>query len=536
MAGLNDGGFVVTWQSNGQDGALYGVYGQRYDAAGNAQGAEFQVNSYTVSNQSYANVTALADGGFVVTWRSNGQDTSNYGVYGQRYDATGVPQGGEFIVNTYTLDNQQVPSVTALAGGGFVVTWESEGQDGEGYGIYAKRYDVNGLLQGEEFKVNTTSSYHQSNASIAALADGGFVVAWQSQAGFDIFAQRYNAAGVPQGGEFQVNTLDVLYSYEPSITALADGGFVVSWSSFDGNDDEVYAQRYDANGNAVGTKLTGTGNADLINLDSGNAGLIVDGGAGNDTINGAGANDSVLGGEGNDVLNGGAGDDYLNGNFGVDKLNGGAGDDVYVIDTGGGADIITELAGQGIDSVQSIINYTLTTNVENLSLKGSATLGVGNALGNAIEGNAQYNLLDGKAGSDVLDGASGNDTLIGGLGNDLLEGGIGNDVFKFNTALSALNNVDTIVDFSVLDDTIQLSKAIFTTISAGSAAGIALNSTMFNSGAFNVAQDASDRIIYNSSTGDLYYDKDGTGASVAIKFAHLDAGLSLTNADFSVIL
>lgn len=537
---LADGSFLVSCSSNAQESGSYGIYAKHYDANGIALNVEFRVNTYVTNDQLNSSMTALADGGFVVTWVSLGQDGSSYGVYAQRYNAGDVVQGSEFRVNSTISNTQSEPCIVGLNNGGFVVTWLSNLQDSSGYGVYAQRYSADGVALGAEFKVNTTTTNNQSDPSVTALADGGFIISWTSEGqdgdAYGVYAQLYNAFGVAQGGEFQVNTYVVGNQYNSSVTGLADGGFVVSWASSgqDGDGYGIYAQRFDAAGNAVVTKLTGTANADVINLNPGDAGLVVDGAGGNDTINGAAANDTLLGGANNDSLVGGAGDDYLDGGAGVDKLIGGTGDDVYIFGTG---DTITELANAGVDTVQSSVTHTLSANVENLTLTGAAAInGTGNTQANLIIGNAGNNQLDGKTGADVIDGGTGNDTLIGGAGNDLLEGGVGNDFFRFNTALSVSTNVDEVIDFNVMDDTMQLSKTIFTTIGAGSAAGIALDSTMFNSGAFNVAQDASDRIIYNSSTGDLYYDKDGTGAAAAIKFAHLDTGLSLTHADFSVIL
>ncbi|AXY59742.1 VCBS domain-containing protein [Acinetobacter sp. WCHAc010052] len=254
VTALSDGGFVVTWQSIGQDSSGYGVYAQRYAADGQPQGGEFQVNTYTYNWQDNPSVTALSDGGFVVTWQSNGQDGSGYGVYAQRYAADGQPQGGEFKVNTYTYNWQENPSVTALSDGGFVVTWQSNGQDGLGYGIYGQRYAADGQPQGGEFKVNTYTTDGQAYSSVTALSDGGFVVTWQSNgqdgSGYGVYAQRYAADGQPQGGEFQVNTYTYNWQDSPSVTALSDGGFVVTWSSNgqDGSGFGIYAQRYDKDG------------------------------------------------------------------------------------------------------------------------------------------------------------------------------------------------------------------------------------------------------------------------------------------------
>ena len=136
-----DGAFVVVWGSNGQDGSSFGVFGQRYDSAGQAVGTEFQVNSYTTSYQRSPAVTVGADGAFVVVWASNGQDGSGYGVFGQRYDSAGQAAGAEFPVNSYTLDRQGYPAVTAGMNGAFVVVWLSEGQDGSaGPGVFGQRF------------------------------------------------------------------------------------------------------------------------------------------------------------------------------------------------------------------------------------------------------------------------------------------------------------------------------------------------------------------------------------------------------------
>ena len=141
VAAFPNGKFVVAWESNGQDGSSYGVYAQRYNAAGTAVGAEFKVNTYTTNNQMNPSVATFLDEGFVVAWESWNQDGSGDGVYAQRYDAAGTAVGAEFRVNTYTASNQWSPSVAAFPNGGFVVVWESNGQDGSDNGVYAQRYE-----------------------------------------------------------------------------------------------------------------------------------------------------------------------------------------------------------------------------------------------------------------------------------------------------------------------------------------------------------------------------------------------------------
>ncbi|MBW4543721.1 MAG: tandem-95 repeat protein [Symplocastrum torsivum CPER-KK1] len=246
----DDGDFVVTWSSNSQDGSGWGVYAQRYNAAGQALGNEFQVNSYTSGSQIYSKVAMDADGDFVVIWNSAGQDGSSYGVYAQRYSAAGEVLGGEFKVNTYTSSTQRFSSVAMDADGDFVVTWTSSGQDGSGWGVYAQRYSAAGEALGQEFRVHTFTSGSQLYSTVAMDADGDFVITWSSNAqdgsGYGVYAQRYNAAGEALGDEFQVNTYTNNSQRFSNVAMDADGDFIVNWTSNgqDGSSYGVYAQLY----------------------------------------------------------------------------------------------------------------------------------------------------------------------------------------------------------------------------------------------------------------------------------------------------
>jgi hypothetical protein len=124
IAALSGGGFVIAWAAP-QDGSAYGVIGQRFDAAGNKVGGEFVVNSYTTGDQYDPSVTGLANGGFFVVWHSADQDGSGLGVYGRCYDANGVGVGGEIRLNSTTTNDQDMPDITELANGDLLVTWRS---------------------------------------------------------------------------------------------------------------------------------------------------------------------------------------------------------------------------------------------------------------------------------------------------------------------------------------------------------------------------------------------------------------------------
>jgi hypothetical protein len=252
------GNFVAAWASVGQDGTGYGIFAQRHDASGTRLGVEFQVNSYTTADQGLPSVAVDASGSFVVVWQSYGQDGTGNGVFGQRYDATGTPQGGEQRVNTYTTGDQGLPSVAVDASGNFVVVWQSYTQDGSGYGVFARRYDATGMPQGSEFQVNSVTTYSQFSPSVASDGAGNFVVVWtsygQDGSGAGVFRQRFDASGTPQGGELQVNTYTTSDQANPGVAADGAGHFRVAWESAgqDGSNLGIFGQVYDATGTPLG--------------------------------------------------------------------------------------------------------------------------------------------------------------------------------------------------------------------------------------------------------------------------------------------
>ena len=193
------GDFVVAWQSFSQDGSSAGVFGQRFASDGTLQGSDFQVNSYTTSGQGGPSVSGVGTAGdFVVAWRDQGaQDGDSSGIFGQRFTSDGTPQGSEFQVNTYTTSNQGRTSVAGVGTtGDFVVTWFSSGQDGSGYGVFGQRFASDGTPQGSEFQVNSHTASTQTAPSVAELGTAGdFVVAWHSafQDGYQdgVFGQRF---------------------------------------------------------------------------------------------------------------------------------------------------------------------------------------------------------------------------------------------------------------------------------------------------------------------------------------------------------
>ena len=312
------------------------------------------------------------------------------------------------------------------------------------------------------------------------------------------------------------------------------------------------------------------------------------GGSGNDSLLGNGVANRLLGGSGADTMTGSGGNDTLTGGAGADNLSGGTGNDIYVADS---SDLLSELGGSGTDLVQIASSFVLGAGFENLTLTGAASVnGTGNSLSNTLRGNNGANILNGGTGSDRLLGGNGNDTyrtdggdvitelapggtdlvqssvgfvlganlenllltgagaingtgnslineirgngainsVNGGLGNDRLTGGGGADRFVFNTALGPTNR-DTITDFNPAADLIRLENAVFTGLAAG-----VLGISRFVANQTGLAEDAADRILYDTLTGRLYFDHDGQGGDARVLFAVLSTKPTLDHTDFSV--
>ena len=333
--------------------------------------------------------------------------------------------------------------------------------------------------------------------------------------------------------------------------------------------------------------ITGDAKANLLNGSNGSDTL--SGGAEDDRLLGAAGDDSLLGDNGNDELNGNSGNDHLDGGLGADIMRGGSGGDTYVVDYIG--DAVSELAGEGIDTVLSTATYVLSANVENLTLTGHAAIdATGNDLANHLEGNAAANVLDGRGGADVMKGGKGDDTYVvdnagdvvsessgqgadtvrasvsftlganvenlvlfgtaavngtgnalanaitgnagsnllsGGAGHDFLVGGAGADSFVFDVKPGKAS-ADTIGDFEAGIDRILLDADIFRKVGGD---GV-LKAKFF---ALGHAGDGNDHVIYKEQSGKLYYDSDGDGSKHGKLIAILDHAPSLDSGDFLVV-
>lgn len=254
IAILDDGGWVVTWMSDGQDGSSVGVYQQAFSAAGQPLGPESQVNFTTDNMQCEQQIAVLQGGGWVVVWQSFGQDGSANGIYQQVFDAAGDPTGAETRVNSTTANNQIFPQIAALPGGGWVITWQSYGQDGSNWGVYQQVYGADGQTVGTEARVNVATPGGQSDARIALLPGGGWVVIWhaesQNQGGLDVFQRVFTANGTALTSEMRVHVASAGHQTHGQVTPLSDGGWVVIWQSSGASGLDIFQRAFNADGTA----------------------------------------------------------------------------------------------------------------------------------------------------------------------------------------------------------------------------------------------------------------------------------------------
>ena len=275
----------------------------------------------------------------------------------------------------------------------------------------------------------------------------------------------------------------------------------------DGNDQLRGGDGYDElDGGAGNDQLFGDAGDDLLY-----------GGAGNDQLRGGEGNDVLFGDAGNDTLRGEAGDDTFYAGAGNDSMFGGAGNDTYYVEDA--KDKVKENAGEGTDEIVASYSYSLekVKNVENLTLSEDAKPlninATGNSLGNVLTGNSGNNVLKGLAGNDILVGREGDDTLIGGDGDD---------IFIFDN----LDGVDSVEDFTIGSDLLQLDALVFTSLAAGVQDANLVMGTE--------AVDSDDFLVFDADNGALYYDADGSGAEAAVQIAAVGVS-SLVAADFVVV-
>jgi hypothetical protein len=252
------GSFVVAWQSSQISANSDDIYFQRFDSSGNKVGSETRVNTHTTGTQQTPTIAMDSSGSFVVVYNSYGPDGANGGIVAQRFDASGVALGTEFVVNSHTSGAQTNPSIAMDANGNFAIAYDSHYQDGSNFGVYARRYNSAGNALGLEFQVPVSTLNSQSHPRAAYDTSGNLIFAWQSSHNSansaDIYFRRFDSAGSPLTGEILVNQFVQDSQTAPSLAVDGSGNEVVTWSSKlqDGSESGIYVRRFDSSGIPLG--------------------------------------------------------------------------------------------------------------------------------------------------------------------------------------------------------------------------------------------------------------------------------------------
>lgn len=487
---LADGSSVVVWERHGTEA---GLYVGRFDASGSAAGAIARIDGWKAA------IAALEDGGYVLAWSLQPEPNGSAAIDAQRFDAGGSPAGPVVRVAADVGDPTQAPVVAALPGGGYAVAWIEAAYPADSL-IFTRHFDSSGLPSSPATRVNTTAGPYPGEQSIAVLQDGSSVVTWTmgdpqtwpGEPGYDIYAQRFAGDGMPIGGEARVNTVTSGHQLRPDVTALADGGYLVTWMNYIYTDRSIKAQRFDAGGAAVGGEVSvnlSTPHSDAsgpVVAALADGGYVIgwtsaDGSASGITVQRFDAAGARVGGESR-VNASAAGDQtqpalaaLADGGYMVTWLS--QHGDTYAIDT------------QRFDA--------------NNLREGHLTL----------SGGADDNVLRVTSASEGVElvGGGGRDILAAAAGWDVLTGGTGGDTFEF---AAAGNGVDTITDWG-FGDRISVAGAGFTgVVTAGSGEAVALNAVQASAAAGHTT---------------LYIGTDATpGADVVIRLAGSFAADSFT--------
>ena len=519
LTALPDGRFVIIWAEvigtfDSQEGFYVyrsNIRGQVFNADGTKAGAEILVNTTTNKDQYEPTITALADGRFVVAWTDNSQaggDASSVAVRAQVFNANGTKAGAEFRVNTTTNKDQYEPTITALADGGFVVAWTDNSQAGgdtSSLAVRAQVLNANGTKVGAEFLVNTTTSNGQYQPTIAALADGGFVIAWtdvsgtgEDASGSAVRAQVFDADGTPAGSEFLVNTTTNNDQYDCRITALIDGRFVVTWTNYNETGEffenefgeyfsldssDLHAQIFNSDGTKAGDEFQlNTTSAGSQYQYSSTITSLADGGfvVAWTMIDEQQQNySSVVRAQVFNANGGKVGSELLVNIPPIDQLDYQRGPKITALadgrfliawsdhavipsaEDGGNTGIrarIFDPRTSAVDLVGTLDDDDLIGTIFNDSLSGF--FGNDKLRGAAghdrIFGEDDNDILIGDAGNDLLDGGTGNDEFRGGIGSDRLFGGVGNDLLNGGAGNDLLNggSGDDIIVIDTLRDRI----------------------------------------------------------------------------------
>ena len=577
IASLTGDRFAYVWVQN--DGALTESDGniriEVRDSAGNLLSVPIGVNEFTEGQQIQPDVIGLSDGGFVVAWASQGQDgggASSYGVVCQIYDSAGNKVPGQFLANfDYVADSQSGPSLAALEGGDFVVTWHSIHQDGSGWGIFGQRLNwSNDTLSavGSQFRINTETTGDQLGPEVVALEDGGFVVTWASidpaTGQYEVRGQRFDDLG--NEDTIHYLNIDVTLTATPGpqqVSVLIEGvpaGARLS-AGIDNGDGSWTVSDTDLSGLFLMPPLHDSSNIELTITATVTE---IATGASRSTVQQAtlqfeaAADMPTLSLDRLDfdaMLTDQDGSETLSIEF--SGLTSGFGLSAGT-DNGGGVWTLTqaELSGLSIISPASYVGdlfldvtatSTETSNNDSLSISKSLHLYYDNANGTILAysdipdhgdavlvGTAQDDFLSSRLGNDLLIGGDGNDdlhggyvapsfydrqdqdTLIGGSGDDTLQGGFGDDeltggqgadTFVYDGFVAVgvvLEGHDVITDFETGTDVLDMD-ALFDNVGFADGQGA-------REAALSVQDTGSDTVVTVSGQGNFSVTLEGVSS------------------------
>lgn len=249
------GNFVVTWTSERHDGTLRSIYARRFDSTGAALTDEFRVNVTRGGLQRNSSIAMNSSGEFVIVWEGHGPRDSR-GVYARKYSASGDTVGPDIRVNDVITGNQKNPNVAIDADGAFVVTWEDE------QGVHAQTYDSSGRSHSDPIQVDSTPDAHHPDVAINRA--GRFVVTWHRDegqfasdstaiSGKDVYQRSFAWDGTEFSPASVVNSQLFGDQRNASVAADADGNYIIAWQGeYTGSHDAIYFQRFDSTGNRIG--------------------------------------------------------------------------------------------------------------------------------------------------------------------------------------------------------------------------------------------------------------------------------------------
>ncbi|NGO53844.1 calcium-binding protein [Allomesorhizobium camelthorni] len=407
------------------------VYLQIMNTEGEQVSGQITINT-SASDQFDPAITALNDGGFVVTYTD--AFSGNDEVFAQIHDFNGDVRTPAFLVGPVGENNQS--AVAALQDGGWAVVFSDSGWSGDG--LTLRTFDSNGAAHSNVLRVDTNSGAVEQDPDITVLENGFIVVSWTQPAGLagtNIYARLFDPDGVPIAVNGSTDAFAITSSStndrDVSISSFFSGVFGAVWtdSENDGDGGQITGEV-----NQITRTTIGDDNANNLVGDA--LSDIMSGAGDADILSGLAGNDSLYGDAGDDKLYGGAGNDILIGGLGADVLHGGDGFD-YASYSEAAAGVTARLDAPGLNTGEAA-GDTYNT-IEGLSGSNFNDILAGNGIANTLLGGAGNDTLYGAAGDDTLVGGTGNDTLVGGAGNDTLVGGAGNDTLVGSDGGNILN-------------------------------------------------------------------------------------------------